>query len=101
MNFLSVLQHFEKPQIDRMKADFKEEFEKLIEYEKKVYCPRYNQEPKMTPTIIREIEVILEKCGNGYHVEALKRMVCQEMLVPKMKDVEEKANKMMTEALHV
>lgn len=101
MNFLSVLQHFEKPQIERMKIDFKEEFEKLIKYEKEVFCPRYNQEPKMTNDKIREIEVMLEKCGNGYHVEALKRLVCQEMLVPTMKDVEEKANKIMTEALHV
>src|SRR5258706_1910151 len=100
MNFLSILSSFEDKQIRILKEDFDKEFAARI-LEEKEYCAKTNQEVRMTPEVIREIEGLARKCWSAYHIEALKRLVLQEMLVPTIQDVDEKANRMMTEALHV
>ena len=100
MNLLSLLDKFNDKQIKESKKDFRKEFLVKVREEKR-YCERNRTEPQMDEKKYAEIENMLTKCWTAYHIEALQRFVFTEMIVPDWKTVDERAQVMITEALHV
>ena len=100
MDFLAILQTFDKKEVEVLHRNFREELETMRKQEKE-FCVKAHVEPKMTNERALEVLKLLEKCHTAYHVEALKRFVLQEMVIPEWQDIDVKANDLMTKALHV
>lgn len=100
MNFLSILDLFNDKQIEKLKQDFYKELLAKMQEEKR-FCEVHKTKPQMDEKKVREIEVLVKKSWSAYHLEALRRYLFTEMVMPDWKTLEARANHMMTEALHV
>jgi len=100
MNFLSILDLFNDKQIEKLKQDFFKELLVKMQEEKR-FCEIRKVKPQMNGKKVREIEVLVKKCWSAYHLEALRRFLFTEMVMPDWKTLEARANQLITEALHV
>jgi hypothetical protein len=96
-NFLELMNIFDQKQIDAFKNDFRDKFVKMCDDEKK-YCAENKTFPMMDDKKKAIVINLLEKCGNAYHVEALRRFIIQECVIPEWEQVDMLANNLMTEA---
>ena len=96
-NFFELMNIFDAKQIEAFKKDFQDKFVLMCKKEL-VYCAQNKVEPVMDDKKKAEIMNLLVKCGNAYHVEALRRFVIQECVVPTWDQVDGLANNLMTEA---
>lgn len=101
MNSLAILDAFDDQAIATRRLDFKRRFYALNEKERQ-YARAKGITPAMTPARVHLIEgTLLPKCKTAWHVEALERLVLLSMIIPTMQEIDEKANELMTAALHI
>lgn len=97
MSPIPLLSIFEEKQVRIMGEAFLGEFEaKCLENRRR--CTETGLADRLDQDH-RDVLKLLSLCGNAYHVEALRRLVLRDQMVPKWNHVEELANRLMTEAL--
>jgi hypothetical protein len=108
---MDVLAIFDEKMVRNQKDNFLLAFQAKCE-EERAFCAEQRRrmalglkaeglpEPVMTPARYHDVEVLLARCGNAYHVEALQRFVLRDCIIPVWSDVETMANRLMTEQLH-
>jgi len=97
MSPIPLLSIFDEKQVHLMKDGFLGEFEaKCVESRRR--CAETGLVDRLDQDH-RDVLRLLQMCGNAYHVEALRRLVLRDQMVPKWNHVEELANRLMTEAL--
>ena len=98
MNFLAILECFDDKIVQRMRTQFMNGFRAKVAEEQK-YCREHKVEPRMTTQKADEVRGILRKCGTAFHVEAIKRLVLTELMIPSFEMVDEKAALLRGDAL--
>ena len=98
MNFLSILAAFDEKEIEQMRKQFRKDFDAKIAEEKE-YCEKAKTEPMMNKEKATMVMNLLANCGTAWHVEALRRMVLTDFFIPEKRDLDERANMLMTDAL--
>lgn len=98
MNMLSILQAYEEKEVNQMRKGFKNDFDAKIA-EERAYCIKHKTEPQMTKEKSTKIINLLEKCRTGFQVEALRRQVLTDFLIPTWEEVQERANMLSDDAL--
>jgi hypothetical protein len=96
-NFLSILSTFDKDQVEQMRKDFVNKLVIMSQKEKE-FCAENKVPPLMDNDKKNELMRLLDKCGTTYHIEALRRLVLVECIIPTQEQVEELANSLLTEA---
>jgi hypothetical protein len=95
---IEVLSIFDDKQVKMMKDDFIKDFNAMCNYEKR-WAWEHGVPRVMDTTRHNEVMLLVAKCGNAYQVEALKRLVLRDFVIPTWDDVERNANTDMTKDL--
>jgi hypothetical protein len=107
---IDILSLFDDQAVSKERDTFMLELGAKCE-EERVFCQKQRQrvsqglkpegalEPVMTPTLHHEVEELVKKCRTAYHIESLRRYVLRDCIVPTQKEVDELADRLLTDAL--
>ena len=96
----ALLALFEGKKLTPLKDNFRIDFNAKNEEERKAHREGKISCVMMTPDKVHKVLQLLEKCGNGFHVRALEQIVLEQYEIPdNFKEVEERANQIMNEAM--
>ena|SRR3990172_10172424 len=84
-------------QILRMKTQFKMWLEHMVEAEKR-FCQKRSRKRLMTPEGVDHTYKLLDKCSTPWHIEALRRFLQFENIVPTIRAIELYAQKIKLES---
>jgi len=117
MNANGILAIFDQKQLAQLKDGFVKDLQAKIQ-EEKAFCAKMKRELNasvkedippdkvneilsglMTPDKYSEVIRLLGMAGNACHVEALRRFVLVNCVIPEFEDVERVANEMLTKAV--
>lgn len=91
---IDILNIFNEAQVRQMGQALLGEFEAKC-LEKRRWCADHGLAERLDQDH-RDVLKLLSLCGNAYHVEALRRFILRDEVVPQWKHVEALANEMMT-----
>lgn len=116
MNATGILQIFDQKHLAQLKDGFVQELNGKIE-EEKIFCAKMKKQlgasvkteiPSdrinevldglMTPAKYGEVIRLLGMCGNACQIEALRKFVLINCVMPEFSDIEMVANEMLTKA---
>lgn len=96
----AILAKFDKNQIKIWINNFKAEFYRLNEEERKKFSAGEIPFIAMTPEKVTKVLDFADKCTTAFQVEAMEKMICQEYIMPEtFKEIEDYAEYLMNKAL--
>jgi len=99
MSFTAILGIFDERQVRQMADTFKGEWEAKC-LEKRRWCMEHGADEQLDKDH-KEVLRLLDMCGSAWHIEALRRFVFVEEIVPQWNHIDAVANGLMTEQFHV
>lgn len=117
MNASGILAIFDQKQLAQLKDGFMKDLAEKIQ-EEKAFCAKMKKDlgasvkedipgdkineilsGLMTPDKYNEVVRLLGMCGNAMHIEALRRFVLVNCVMPEWQDIERVANAELTKAV--
>jgi len=83
--------------MEQMRKDFINKLVIMSQKEKE-FCAKNKVPPLMDDAKRSEINRLLSKCGTTYHIEAMRRLILVECLIPTWEQIDSLASNLMTEA---